>query len=235
MAKILWKAKNHQIKNSNFYNYENFLKKNYNFNAKKKYKNLLKWSIKYPIKFWSSIWDFAEVKGKKNTKSKLLKKLYKNKFFFNSKINFAENLLRTKENSKAVTFISENKYREIKTWKELYDSTSKIVNFFKKKNIKFNDRVAAYLPNTIETVECFLATSTIGAIWSSCSPDFGTRGVIERFSQIKPKILIIVDSTIIMERNNVLSRLPEILKGIKSIKSYCHKLSWKKTFSKIKN
>ena len=219
MAKILWKAKNHQIKNSNLYNYENFLKKNYNFNAKNKYKNLLKWSIKYPIKFWSSIWDFAEVKGKKNTKSKLLKKLYKNKFFYNSKINFAENLLRTKENSKAVTFISENKYREIKTWKELYDSTSKIVNFFKKKNIKFNDRVAAYLPNTIETVECFLATSTIGAIWSSCSPDFGTRGVIERFSQIKPKILIIVDRYYYNGKEiNVLSRLPEILKGIKSIK-----------------
>ena len=219
MAKILWKAKNHQIKNSNLHNYENFLKKNYNFNAKNKYKNLLKWSIKYPIKFWSSIWDFAEVKGKKNTKSKLLKKLYKNKFFYDSKINFAENLLRTKENSKAVTFISENKYRETKTWRELYDSTSKIVNFFKKKNIKFNDRVAAYLPNTIETVECFLATSTIGAIWSSCSPDFGTRGVIERFSQIKPKILIIVDRYYYNGKEiNVLSRLPEIIKGIKSIK-----------------
>ena len=219
MAKILWKAKNHQIKNSNLYSYEKFLKKKYNFNAKNKYKNLLKWSIRYPVNFWSSIWDFAEVKGTKNTKSKLLKKIYKNKFFYNSKINFAENLLRTKEDSKAITFISENKYRETKTWKELYDSISKIVNFFKIKNIKFNDRVAAYLPNTIETVECFLATSTIGAIWSSCSPDFGTRGVIERFSQIKPKTLIIVDRYYYNGKEiNILSRLPEIIKGIKSIK-----------------
>ena len=79
--------------------------------------------------------------------------------------------------------------------------------------------MAAYLPNTIETVECFLATSTIGAIWSSCSPDFGTRGVIERFSQIKPKILIIVDRYYYNGKEiNVLSRLPEIIKGIKSIK-----------------
>ena len=72
-------------------------------------------------------------------------------------------------------------------------NTYKVFNFFQSIGVKKNDRVAAYLPNIIESVESFLATSAIGAIWSSCSPDFGTLGVIERFSQIKPKILIIAD------------------------------------------
>ena len=106
-----------------------------------------------------------------------------------------------------------------KTWKELYNNTSKIISFLKNNDIKSKDRVAAYLPNIIGTVECFLATSSIGAIWSSCSPDFGTQGVIERFSQIDPKILIVVDRYYYNGKEiNVLSRVPEIVKNIKSIK-----------------
>ena len=86
--------------------------------------------------------------------------------------------------------------------------------------IKENDRIAAYTANQIETVESFIATSAIGAIWSSCSPDFGTQGVIERFSQIKPKLLIITDRYYYNGKEiNVLERLPLILKKIKSIKS----------------
>ena len=97
------------------------------------------------------------------------------------------------DNSKAVTFISENGYREEKSWNELNNNTLKLIKFFKDNKIKEKDRIAAYTANQIETVESFLATSTIGAIWSSCSPDFGIQGVIERFSKIKPKLLIITD------------------------------------------
>jgi len=75
----------------------------------------------------------------------------------------------------------------------LNNNVSKIINFFKKIKLKKNDRVAAYMPNCIETVETFLATASLGGIWSSCSPDFGVNGVIERFSQIKPKALFVVD------------------------------------------
>ena len=78
-------------------------------------------------------------------------------------------------------------------WLELNNNVSKIIKFLKKIKLKKNDRVAAYLPNFIETVEAFLATSSLGAIWSSCSPDFGINGVVERFSQIKPKILFVAD------------------------------------------
>ena len=125
-----------------------------------------------------------------------------------------------KDNSKSITFLSENGFRKEISWKVLNKDTSRIVNFFKSIGINENDRVAAYLPNLIETVECFIATSAIGAIWSSCSPDFGTNGVIERFSQINPKILIISDRYYYNGKEiNVIDRLPEIIKKIKSIKS----------------
>ena len=105
---------------------------------------------------------------------------YKNLFLPNSKLNFGENLLSKNNSEKAITFISENNFREERTWKELNENTSKIINFFKDRKIKKKDRIVAYLPNTIETVEAFIATTSIGAIWSSCSPDFGVRGVVER-------------------------------------------------------
>ncbi|MDB9923744.1 acetoacetate--CoA ligase, partial [Candidatus Pelagibacter sp.] len=107
-----------------------------------------------------------------------------------------------------------------RTWKKLNVNTSKIVHFFKEIKIKKKDRIAAYTPNTIETVEAFIATTSIGAIWSSCSPDFGVKGVIERFSQINPKVLFITDQYFYNgKRINVLERLPEILKAIPSIKN----------------
>jgi acetoacetyl-CoA synthetase len=95
-----------------------------------------------------------------------------------------------------------------------------LIQFLKDKKIKKKDRIAAYMPNTIETVEAFLATSSIGAIWSSCSPDFGVKGVIERFSQINPKLLFITDQYFYNGKKiNVLERLSEILKNIPSIKN----------------
>ena len=219
MTKILWKASTSQIENSNLYRYEKFLKINYKTKKIKNYKSLLSWSIKHPKYFWSSIWDFAKVYGEKKEKIKLSKNLYQSKFLFNSKLNFAENMLRKKDADLAITFKSENGFTEKKTWKDLYNNTSKIISFLKTNGIKSKDRVAAYLPNITETVECFLATSSIGAIWSSCSPDFGTQGVIERFSQIDPKILIVVDRYYYNGKEiNVLSRVPEIIKNIKSIK-----------------
>ena len=220
MSKKLWEASQTKKKRSNLYKYEKFLSKKYNLNIKQNYSRILKWTINNPNKFWSSIWDFAEVKGIKKEKSYLSKILFKSKFLINSKLNFAENLLSKNNHSKAITFISENGYREVRSWRDLNLNVNKIANFIKKINIKENDRIAAYLPNLIETVEAFIATTSLGAIWSSCSPDFGTDGVIERFTQIKPKVLIIVDRYYYNGKEiNIIERLPHILKKIKSIKN----------------
>ncbi len=220
MNKKLWEASLFTKKKSNLYKFEKFISKKFNYKPKKNYKKLFNWSINNLNLFWSSVWDYTNVKGKKVDKFKYSKEFIKNKFFVNSKINFAENLLSKKDNSKAITFISENGYRDIRSWKKLNHNTSKLVHFFKKNKISEKDRVAAYMSNQIETVECFLATTTIGAIWSSCSPDFGTQGLIERFSQIKPKILILTDRYYYNGKEiNILERLPSILNKIKSIKT----------------
>tara|TARA_B100000686_G_scaffold40808_1_gene42104 strand:- start:809 stop:2767 length:1959 start_codon:yes stop_codon:yes gene_type:complete len=220
MNKKLWEA-SREIKNkSNLFRYEKFLEENYNYKISKKFHKLLKWSVKNSSDFWNSIWDFTKIRGHKKLKFKYKKNIINNKFFVGSKLNFAENLLSKNDNTKAITFISENGFRETRTWEQLNINTSKIVNFFKKIKIKQKDRVAAYLPNIIETVESFLATSSIGAIWSSCSPDFGVNGVIERFSQIKPKLLIVSDRYYYNGKEiNILQRLPVILKKIKSIRN----------------
>ena len=216
----LWEATKDQKNKSNLFRYENFLYQKYKIKFNKNYSNLHEWSIKNPEKFWSSIWDYSNVKGKKIEKFYKSKELFKNRFFINSKLNFAENLLSKNDNSKAITFISENGYKEIRKWNELNLNVGKISYYLKKINIKEKDRVAAYLPNLIETVESFLATVSIGAIWSSCSPDFGVNGVIERFAQIKPKVLILCDRYYYNGKEiNVVDRLKLILKRIKSIKN----------------
>ena len=220
MNKKLWEATLSNKKKSNLYKFERIISKKFNYNSNLNYKRLFNWSINNINLFWSSIWDYTNIKGKKVEKFIYSKEFIKNKFFVNSKLNFAENLLSKKDNSKAITFISENGYREIRSWKNLNYNTSRLIRFFKKNNISKKDRVAGYMSNQIETVECFLATSAIGAIWSSCSPDFGTQGLIERFSQIKPKVLILTDRYYYNGKEiNILERLPLILNKIKSVKT----------------
>jgi acetoacetyl-CoA synthetase len=221
MRKKLWEASSAQKKNSILYKYEQFISKRFNKKFHENYKNILNWSIKNSGDFWSSIWDFCEIKGfKDKVKIKKTKIFYKNIFLPNSKLNFAENLLSKHNQDKAITFISENGFREERNWNELSCNVSKISKFLKSIKIKKKDRVAAYLPNSIETVEAFIASSSIGAIWSSCSPDFGTKGLIERFSQINPKVLFVVDKYFYNGKIiNVLERVPKILKEITSIKN----------------
>jgi len=218
-SKILWKANQSQKNDSNLYKYEKFISYKYKFKVNQKYNKLLQWSINNPEKFWNSIWDFFNVKGIKKKKIEKSNIFFKNKFLKNSKLNFAENLLSKNDDSKAITFIGENGIKKVRTWRELNTNVHKLITYFKSIKIKEKDRIAAYLPNLIETVESFIATSAIGSIWSSCSPDFGTNGVIERFLQIDPKVLIICDRYYYNGKEiNVIERLPLILNKIKSIK-----------------
>ena len=220
MSKVLWKANLETKLNSNLYGFEKFISKKFNKKFNKNYEKILNWSIKNLGDFWSSIWDYCKVKGiKSNKKIKKSKIFYKNFFLPNSYLNFAQNLLSKKTPSKAITFLSENGFRKERTWKDLHKNVSKLQFFFNKIKLRNGNRVAAYTINSIETVEVFLATTSIGAIWSSCSPDFGVKGVIERFAQIKPKVLFVTDRYYYNGKEiNILERVPEILKKIKSIK-----------------
>ena len=218
--KKMWTPSEKLKKKSNLFKFEKFISKKYKINFNCDYQKILDWSIKKSPNFWDNIWDFCNISGIKGKKKIIKSKVfYKNNFLSDYKLNFTENLLSKNNNSKAITFISENGFKKIKTWKNLNDDTSRLIQLFKKLKIRTKDRIVGYMPNTIESVEGFLATSAIGAIWSSCSPDFGIKGVIERFSQINPKVLIATDRYYYNGKEiNILERIPELLKKIKSIK-----------------
>ena len=144
---------------------------------------------------------------------------FKNRFFPDTKLNYAEKLLRKNNEETAIIFKSENGYKNNLSWKNLNLNVAQISSWMKEGGIKKGDRVAAYLPNIPETVIAYISTAVLGAIWSSCSPDFGTAGVIDRFSQISPKILFIGDKYFYNGKKiNILERLSKILNKIPSIK-----------------
>ena len=220
MNKKLWEPSKTLKLNSNLLKFEKYISSRFKKNFNQNYEKIHNWTITYSHSFWSSVWDYSKVKGNKGKNNiKKLSKFYKNIFLPNSKLNFTENLLSKNNDDKAITFISENGYREIKNWKELNTNVKKVSTFLRKLNIKSKDRVVAYMPNISETVEAFLGTVALGSIWSSCSPDFGINGVVERFSQIKPKVLFVTNEYFYNgKRINILERIPEIIKRIPTIK-----------------
>ena len=219
MKTYLWKINNKKLNKTNLALYSNFIKRNYKINSGNDFNKIWKWSVDNPKIFWKSIWDFTKVKG--NLGNILLHEsdiFFLNRFFPNSKLNYAENLLKKNNNESAVIFKSENGYRTVLSWKDLNLNVTQISDWMKYNGIKKGDRIAAYLPNIPETVIAYISTSAIGAIWSSCSPDFGTAGVIDRFSQISPKILFIGDKYFYNGKKiSILERLPEILNKVPSI------------------
>ena len=210
----LWDPSNN-INNLN--KFKKSLKKYFIFDS---YNDLHKWSIKNKNQFWIEVWKFTKIIG--NLKGNILSNkndFIKSKFFEKSKLNYAENCLLKNDDSESIIFYSENKLRRSVSWKQLRECVFKLSNFFKSNNIKKNDRIAAVLPNLPETVISFLATSQIGAIWSSCSSDFGERAIIDRFKQIEPKVLIVTDYYYYNKKIiNTTDVVPKILKNIKSIK-----------------
>ena len=220
METYLWKINKEKLNKTNLALYSDFIKKNYKINSGNDFNKIWKWSVENPKIFWKSIWDFTKVKG--DLGNILLKEsdiFYKNKFFPDTRLNYAKNLLKKNNEKKSIIFKSENGYKTDLSWKNLNLHVAQISNWMKSSGIKKGDRVAAYLPNIPETVIAYISTSVLGAVWSSCSPDFGALGVIDRFSQITPKILFIGDKYFYNGKKiNILERLSEILNKIPSIK-----------------
>ena len=219
MSNLLWKLKEEKLNKTNLFLYSNFIKKNFKIDPDNDFNKLWRWSVKNTTDFWKSIWDFTEVKGKKGEifleESEIF---YKNKFFPDAELNYTENLLKKNDESAAIIFKSENGYKTVLSWEKLNEDIGKISNWMSYCGIKKGDRIAAYLPNIPEAVIAYLSSSTIGAIWSSCSPDFGAAGVIDRFSQINPKILFIGDKYYYNGKKiNIIDRLKEIIDNIPSI------------------
>ena len=216
MNKFLWKPSERLIQNSILADFSKFI----NFQSQHNFKTLWKWSVTNPEEFWSKFWDYSKIIGFKGKEVIRKNKIFnKTKFFPDSKINYSENILRKKTDQIAINFLSESGLEENISWKVLYDRVCRLSYYFKKINIKKGDRVAAYVPNKIESVISFLACAKNGIIWSSCSPDFGVEGVVDRFKQIEPKILITSNYYFYNGKKiNILEKVDDILIKIPSIK-----------------
>ena len=216
---LLWKASNTIIESSNIFKFSKKVEHKFNVNFKKNFNSLWNWSLKNNEVFWSELWDFSDIKGEKGKRILDKNKIfYKNIFFPDAKLNFAENLIPLTSKEIAVFSLKENGTEDFITWEELFSNVCKFSDYLIKTNIKKGDVVAAYVPNTIETIVAFLGSTKNGCIWSSCSPDFGPQGVIERFKQIEPKVLITCDHYYYNGKKiNILDNVEIITKSIPSI------------------
>ena len=222
MADILWTPNENKIKKS----YITALKKKINVQYSldlKTYNDLYEWSVNNISLFWEVLWYDLDIIYSKNFKYVIddINKMPGANWFFESKLNFSENLLRYKNsNDIALKFCNERgDYKDL-SYKSLYQMVAKVSYSFKKMGLKEGDRVCAIMPNLIETIVSMLATASIGAIWSSCSPEFGIKGILDRFKQVNPKLLICSNGYYFKGKTyKITDKILSISDSIKSIKN----------------
>ena len=246
-SKSLWNPSDSFVNSTNLTKFINFLSVNNNFsidtslNSEAKYKQLYNWSIHSSEEFWSSFLHFSNIKYYSDIDFVCddVNKMPGAIWFSGIQMNFAENLLSNRDDRIAIHFYGEDKIYKTLTFNELYNQVSKLVQYFKSINIKKGDRICAYTANTPEAVIGMLAASSIGAIWSSCSPDFGVKGVLDRFSQIKPKVIIASDGYYFKgEYFSSIERIHSIVEAISSIEKtiiYQYDTSLKKKALNLSN
>ncbi len=216
-SQVVWEPSEGTIRNSNLFNFYDFI----GF-SKKNYDELHSWSLENKGEFWNAIWDFTRVIGNKGDVSFIENKdawMTGSKFFPKASLNLAENLLRGKDELIAVIETDESgNYKEY-SLKEVRLMVRKIANGLKDVGVKPGDRVAAILPNRIESLVSLLATTSIGAVWTSCSPDFGTKAIIDRIGQTKPKVLFSTSKYVYAGKNHDFSsRLIEVSNALNNLK-----------------
>lgn len=219
MSELLWTPSEERILNANISKFISFITKKENINISN-YQQLYQWSIQNIEKFWENIWQYSEIIHSKKYKQVLIDNGIKDsKWFVGSKLNFAENLLRYKDDNIAIISYRENFPSIRLTYFELNVLVRKVANALKSFGVKNGDRVAGYVANVPEAVIAMLATTSLGAIWSSTSPDFGIEGVVDRFGQIEPKILFATQAYFYNGKHiDNTEKILEIVKKIPSIK-----------------
>jgi acetoacetyl-CoA synthase len=181
---------------------------------------LYQWSLEHPREFWRAVWEFTDIVGDLDENTILVEhpQFTQNIFFKNSTLNYAENLLHHQGPEPALIFYGEDQVRRELSFDELRAQVAQVAARLKELGIKQGDRVAAYMPNMPETLIAMLATVSLGAIWSSCSPDFGVQGVVDRFAQIEPKILFVTDGYYFKGKTiDVRAKVTELLNHLPSV------------------
>ena len=190
--------------------------------AAEDYAALHRWSVAEPAQFWQSVWSFCGVIGDERDGPALLDghRMPGARWFPEARLNFAENLLRRRDRAPAIVFWGEERLKTTVTCAELYSEVSRLAQALRAAGVKPGDRIAGYLPNVPGAVIAMLATASLGAVWSSCSPDFGVQGVLDRFGQIEPKILFAADGYFYNGKTiDLVDRLKEIAGQLPSVEN----------------
>ncbi len=221
MAELLWEPSEQQIAESNLEAFRQRISEKQNVPLSN-YRALYHWSLEHPVEFWSELWDdsqvIAETKGSRFLDD--ADRMPGAQWFPEARLNYAENLLRSRGDQDAIVFRGEDQVEHRLSQDELYDQVSCVAQALKAAGIQEGDRIAGYMPNMPETVIAMLATASLGAIWSSCSPDFGVNGVVDRFGQIEPRILFAAEGYFYNgKRFSSLDKIAEIRQRIPSLEN----------------
>ena len=193
MKKPLWTPSKDRVRNSNISGLIRYVLRHTSTKIKS-YEELYNWSVNEPEKFWKSIWDVSGIIHSKGYRKILsAEKMPGAKWFEGARLNFAENLLKYRDNQTAIISSREDEPNVKLTYKQLYERVASVAEGLKRLGVKKGDRVAGFVPNYPESIIAMLATTSLGALWSSCSPDFGLKGVLDRFGQIQPKVLFAIE------------------------------------------
>ncbi|UCD32519.1 MAG: acetoacetate--CoA ligase [Desulfobacterales bacterium] len=194
MTKLLWKPSQESIERTNMYQFMNAINKTFDQHFTD-YSSLYQWSIENIPEFWASMWKFAGIKASKPYDQVIddVNKMPGAKWFTGSRLNFAENLLRFRDDQTALIFKGEDRVDRRLSYAELYGEVAGVAKSLRDADIQAGDRVVGFMPNMPEAIIAMLAATSIGATWSSCSPDFGIKGVLDRFGQIQPRVIFTTD------------------------------------------
>ncbi|MBG00644.1 MAG: acetoacetate--CoA ligase [Acidimicrobiaceae bacterium] len=190
MSKIMWEPSDAKIKASQMMAFISFVNDKFNLSFKS-YEDIYNWSIEESENFWECFLQFSNISYQGNFVKVVddINKMPGAKWFSGINLNFAENLLNHRDEKIAIHFYGENQKQTLISYSELYKLVAQLASSMRKMGVKKNDRVVGFLPNIPETIIAMLATTSLGAIWSSCSPDFGIKGILDRFNQISPKLI----------------------------------------------
>jgi acetoacetyl-CoA synthetase len=216
---LLWQPSPERIAQANLTRFIEQVNQRWNAGATD-HASLYAWSIREPARFWEAVWDFAGVIGEKGPGPFLEdgQRMPGAKWFPRGRLNYAENLLRRRDDEVAMVFWGENKVRRRLTFREVYEQVSCTAQALRALGVQPGDRVAGFMPNMPETIVAMLASASLGAIWSSCSPDFGLQGVLDRFGQIEPKVLFCVDGYYYSGKSHdTLVRIAEVTRQLPSL------------------
>jgi len=187
----------------------------------KSYDDVHNFSVKQPENFWADVWDFCGIKAETRGQrlSVDIDKLPGAHFFPDAKLNFAQNLLSRNDDTPAMVFRGEDKVKSQVTWRELNDQVSRLHQALRETGLQPGDRVCAVMPNMPETIMVFAAAASLGATWSSCSPDFGERGILDRFGQIEPTVMVVCDGYFYNGKSfDITDKIVAVAKGLPTLK-----------------